>query len=96
MANKEQTQKKYVKKPIQDKMKAVKDLIEKGKKSGMLSYGEIMDALEDIEDLDAEQIDKIYESLEEMGIEVLNDSEEVPEEESLEEEPAEEIDLSVP
>jgi RNA polymerase primary sigma factor len=96
MANKEQTQKKYVKKPVQDKMKAVKDLIEKGKKSGMLSYGEIMDALEDIEDLDAEQIDKIYESLEEMGIEVLNDSEEAPEEENMEEIPAEEIDLSVP
>jgi RNA polymerase primary sigma factor len=96
MANKEQTQKKYVKKPVQDKMKAVKDLIEKGKKSGMLSYGEIMDALEDIEDLDAEQIDKIYETMEEMGIEVLDDSEDVSEEATQEEGPSEEIDLSVP
>ena len=96
MAKKERIEKKYVKKPVKNKMKAVKDLIEKGKKSGVLSYGEIMDALEDIEDLDAEQIDKIYESLEEMGIEVLNDSEEAPEEENMEEVPAEEIDLSVP
>lgn len=97
MANKEQIRKKYIKKLLHDKMKAVKNLIDKGKKSGVLSYGEIMDALEDIEDLDAEQIDKIYESLEEMGIEVLNDdSEDVPEEENIEEAPAEEIDLSVP
>ncbi|HHV19630.1 MAG TPA: RNA polymerase sigma factor RpoD [Thermoanaerobacterales bacterium] len=96
MAKKERIEKKYVKKPVKNKMKAVKDLIEKGKKSGVLSYGEIMDALEDIEDLDAEQIDKIYESLEEMGIEVLNDGEEVQEEETLEKDPAEEIDLSVP
>ena len=86
MAKKERIEKKYVKKPVKNKMKAVKDLIEKGKKSGVLSYGEIMDALEDIEDLDAEQIDKIYESMEEMGIEVLNDGK-VQEEETLEEDP---------
>lgn len=96
MANKEQTQKKRIKKPEQDKMKAAKELIEKGKKSGRLTYEEIMDALDEIEDLDADQIDKIYESLEEMGIEVLNDSEEVLEEENIDEVSDEEIDLSVP
>ncbi|NLZ51992.1 MAG: RNA polymerase sigma factor RpoD [Thermoanaerobacteraceae bacterium] len=96
MQKKEQIQKKHTKKPMQDKMKAVKDLIEKGKKSGILTYAEIMDALEEIEDLDADQIDKIYESLEEMGIEVLNDSEEIPEEENLDEVAYEELDLSVP
>ncbi|AEE91267.1 RNA polymerase major sigma-43 factor (sigma-A) [Tepidanaerobacter acetatoxydans Re1] len=96
MAKKEQIEKKSDKKPVQDKMKIVRDLIEKGKKNGVLSYGEIMDALEDIEDLDTEQIDKIYESFEEMGIEVLDDGEEIPEEETLEEVPTEEIDLSAP
>jgi len=96
LANKEQTQKKRIKKPEQDKMKAAKELIEKGKKSGRLTYEEIMDALDEIEDLDADQIDKIYESLEEMGIEVLNDSEEVLEEENIDEVSDEEIDLSVP
>lgn len=86
------------KKAMDDKMKIVKDLIEKGKKNGMLSYKEILDTLEDIEDLDAEQIDKIYESLEEMGIEIINDTdnEDIPEEVPLEEIPEEEIDLSVP
>ncbi|GLI18516.1 RNA polymerase sigma factor SigA [Tepidanaerobacter syntrophicus] len=102
MAEKEQMEKKNSKKAtqdkMQDKMKIVKDLIEKGKKNGTLSYGEIMNALEDLEDLDADQIDKIYESLEEMGIEIIDDSEEASTEEDLEleEVPPEEIDLSAP
>jgi len=90
-----QIQKKDDKKQTQDKIKAVKGLIEKGKKRGEISYGEIMDALEDIEDLDTEQIEKIYESLEEMGIEVINDNEDVLEDEKLKVE-EEELDLSIP
>ena len=97
MANKEQPQKKADKKPLQDKMKAATDLIEKGKKTGKLTYEEIMDALDEIEDLDADQIDKIYESLEEMGIEVLDGSEiVVPGEEGLDDVSEEDLDLSVP
>ncbi|MTI66012.1 MAG: RNA polymerase sigma factor RpoD [Firmicutes bacterium] len=53
-------------------MEIVKKLIEKGKKKGILTYKEIMDALEEIS-LDSEQIDDIYESLEDMGIEILGD-----------------------
>jgi RNA polymerase primary sigma factor len=73
------------------KMSVVKNLIEKGKKNGTLTYKEIMDEIENIE-LGTEQIEKIYEVLESMGIEVignLNNAEEEEEEE-------EEIDLSVP
>lgn len=78
-----------------DKMKAVKELIEKGKKTGVLTYKEIMETLGDIEDLDAEQIDKIYESFEDMGIEIINDADDIPE--SLLEEISEvELDLSIP
>jgi RNA polymerase primary sigma factor len=78
-----------------DKMKAVKELIEKGKKTGALTYKEIMDTLADFEDLDADQIDKIYESFEEMGIEIINDNDDIPES-LLEDIPPEELDLSVP
>ncbi|TYP54962.1 RNA polymerase sigma factor RpoD [Thermosediminibacter litoriperuensis] len=78
-----------------DKMKAVKELIEKGKKTGVLTYKEIMETLGDIEDLDAEQIDKIYESFEEMGIEIINDTDDIPDS-LLEEIPEEELDLSIP
>lgn len=56
--------------------KNVKELISKGKKRGLLTYKEIMDALSDIE-LDPDQIDKIYESLENMGIDVINDVEDI-------------------
>jgi len=71
-----------------DRMTVVKNLIEKGKKSGTLTYKEIMDEAENI-DLGPEQIEKIYEVLESMGIEVLGDINEEKEEE-------EQIDLSVP
>lgn len=57
-------------------MQAVKKLIEKGKQKGILTYNEIMDALEEIE-LDEEQIERIYQSLEELGIDVVGDKEEV-------------------
>ncbi len=74
-----------------DKMVLVKRLIDKGKKSGSLTYKEIMDELDEIE-LNPEQIEKIYEVLESMGIEVISEIEQEEEEEEEEEE----LDLSVP
>lgn len=74
-----------------NKMVIVMSLIEKGKKSGILTYKEIMDEIDHI-DLEPEQIEKIYEVLESMGIEVQGDMNEVSgvEEEELE------LDLSIP
>lgn len=69
------------------RMNLVKKLIDKGKKSGALTYKEIMDELDEI-DLNPEQIEKIYEVLESMGIEVISDIEQESEEEDL--------DLSIP
>ncbi len=46
------------------------DLIDQGKKKGVLTYDEIMDALQDV-DLTPEQIDDIYEMFANEGIEVL-------------------------
>lgn len=70
------------------KMEIVKKLIEKGKKSGTITYKEMMDELEDV-DLTPEQIEKIYEALEAMGIDVIGDIQDVEVKE-------EELDLSVP
>ncbi|HHV94912.1 MAG TPA: RNA polymerase sigma factor RpoD [Clostridiaceae bacterium] len=68
-----------------DTRKAIlKELIEKGKAKGMLTYKEIMDAFEEIE-LDPNQIDKIYETVEKMGIDVVDDFDEEIEEISDEE-----------
>jgi len=47
----------------------IKELIKRGKAKGSLSQGEIMEALEDV-DYDIEQIEKLYETLENMGIEI--------------------------
>jgi RNA polymerase primary sigma factor len=70
------------------KMTIVKRLIEKGKKNGTLTYKEIMDELDEI-DLSPDQIEKIYEVLESMGIEVLGD---IADSDVIEEE----LDLSIP
>ena len=70
------------------KMAIVKNLLEKGKKNGSLTYKDIMDEVENI-DLSPEQIEKIYEVLESMGIEVQGEANDI----DLVEE---EIDLSVP
>ena len=74
------------------RMNIVKSLLEKGKKNGTLTYKEIMDEVENI-DLSPEQIEKIYEVLESMGIEVQGENVASKNEDEAEEE---EIDLSVP
>ncbi|MFY9278699.1 MAG: RNA polymerase sigma factor RpoD [Caldicoprobacterales bacterium] len=53
----------------------VKELIEKGKSKGVLTYKEIMDMLEEIE-LEADQIEKIYETLGTLGIDVVDEEDE--------------------
>lgn len=76
-------------KKVHDKeyqMSVVKKLIDKGKKAGSITEKEILDDLQEI-DLSPEQIDKIYETLEGLNIEIIGD---------VEEEEDTEIDLSVP
>jgi RNA polymerase primary sigma factor len=68
----------------------LKELIEKGKSKGLLTYKEIMDTFEEIE-LDPDQIDKIYETVENMGIDVVGDAEDEPEDIS-----EEDVEISVP
>ncbi|MCR4402812.1 MAG: RNA polymerase sigma factor RpoD [Firmicutes bacterium] len=59
-------------KPGQPDMPELKELIERGKRKGMLTYREIMDALQNVE-LSPEQIDEVYEALSQMGIDVAPD-----------------------
>jgi RNA polymerase primary sigma factor len=58
----------------EDRIDEVKELIEKGKSKGTLTYKEIMDTLEEIE-LDPDQIEKIYDTFDEMGIDILGEDE---------------------
>ena len=71
------------------KMNEVRELLERGKKNGSLTYKEIMEAMDHI-DLTPEQIEKIYEALEAMSVEIIGDD--VNEAEELNED----LDLSVP
>ncbi|MBS3977304.1 MAG: RNA polymerase sigma factor RpoD [Syntrophomonadaceae bacterium] len=79
----------------EQKRSEVKDLVEKGKKKGMLTYREIMDALQGIE-LSPEQIDEIYELLGNMGIEIVPETGEIEVLEKSGPEEEVEIDLSIP
>ncbi len=78
----------------------VKELIQRGKKRGILTYHEIMDALQGVE-LTPDQIDEVYEQLGSMGIDVVPEagsSLEVLDKPEVEAEPEDdiEVDLSVP
>ncbi len=70
----------------------VKELVEKGRKKGMLTYKEINESLEELE-VEPDQVEKIYESIEQMGIEVIEDMDEDLKQIATQEE---EIDLSLP
>lgn len=56
------------------KRTAIKELLELAKKNGKISLGELNDRLSEI-DLCVEDIEKIYEKLEKIGVEILNDAE---------------------
>jgi RNA polymerase primary sigma factor len=78
------------------------ELIETGKKRGILTYNEIMDKLS-VFDQDPDQIDEFFEYLSEQGIEVMNESEDIVEDDDEDGEPHVEDDedfdlddLSVP
>ncbi len=73
------------KKTNEAKKATIQKLIEKGKKNGMITYPEIMDALEDI-DLDKDQIDEIYDHFATMGVDIVGDKKDKEALESEEEE----------
>ncbi|HOQ76856.1 MAG TPA: sigma-70 family RNA polymerase sigma factor, partial [Thermoclostridium sp.] len=55
-------------------LKAIlKDLTDMGREKGMLTYREIEDAFEKV-DISPEQIEKVYETLEKLGIEIIADN----------------------
>ena len=79
---------------MQEKMKDIKrELIEKGKKKGVLTFKEISDAFEDIE-VTPEEIERLYDVFEKESIELVEDLDKELEEIEVSKEELE--DLSVP
>lgn len=76
------------------KFEEVRELFERGKQKGTLTYSEVMKALQNVE-LTADEIDDIYQRLSELGIDVIEEEKEMEPLESDAEEAGEE-DLSVP
>ena len=83
-------------------LESIKELMEKGKKQGNLTYNEIMNALQDV-DLTADQIDEIYERFTNQGIDIVPDGardgsadEKEQDHEVDHEEHVDDLDLSVP
>ena len=56
----------------QDKKSVVKELLELGKQKGQLNNQDILDAIGEI-DFDPEQLEKVYDNLEQQGIEIVED-----------------------
>ena len=59
-----------------DKKTVIRDLVEIGKAKGQLSTKEILDALGEL-DFDPEQIEKFYDTLENQGVEIVEDFDEM-------------------
>ena len=79
----------------QKKVDAINKLVAKGRTSGVLTFKEIMDGLAEIE-MEPDQIDHVYEHLEQEGIEVVSDMDkemEKIEEEFDEIKPPEDMDI---
>ena len=58
---------------LNGKVEEIKRVIEIGKEKGTLTYSEIMDYLDTVE-MTPEEIEKVYEALEQVGIEVVSDA----------------------
>ena len=68
---------------IKDENEKVKDIVKKAKENGKITYGELA---KELEDTNPDQIDKVFDAFEEMGVNLLNDDfEEEPDIEDLKE-----------
>ena len=76
------------------RQKRLDDLYEYGKKKGTLTYKEIMERLMDLY-IEPDQLDKVLENLEALGVTVINENDPQPAQ-SSEDTPLDTINLSVP
>lgn len=76
------------------RQKRLNDLYEYGKKKGTLTYKEIMERLMDLY-IEPDQLDKVLENLEALGVTVINENDPQPAQ-SSEDTPIDTINLSVP
>ncbi|MDD6252398.1 MAG: RNA polymerase sigma factor RpoD [Oscillospiraceae bacterium] len=61
---------------IQEKKAVIKEITELGKAKGQLTNKDILDAIGEM-DFDPEQLEKLYDNLESMGVEIVEDNEDI-------------------
>ena len=80
-----------------DPKNILRELAEEGREKGMLTYREIEDAFERV-DITPDQIEKVYEALEKMGVEIVaeNIEEEFEDLQFIDDIEEEDIDITIP
>lgn len=80
-----------------DPKNILRELAEEGREKGMLTYREIEDAFERV-DISPDQIEKVYEALEKMGVEIVaeNIEEDFDDLQFIDDIEEEDIDISIP
>ena len=79
----------------EQKKAKINELYERGKAKGMLTYKEILNQLMSL-DIEPDQFDKVLETLESLGVEVVNEMDDDDHSEPISEPIEEDLDLSVP
>ena len=79
----------------EQKKAKINELYERGKAKGMLTYKEILNQLMSL-DIEPDQFDKVLETLESLGVEVVNEMDDNDHSEPINEPIEEDLDLSVP
>lgn len=75
---------------------AISKLLDKGKKTGVLTYNEIMESLQSI-DMSPDEIDELYDTFTKRGIDIIDNGNDIgPDDDSNLKDDEDDIDLSIP
>lgn len=75
---------------------AISKLLDKGKKTGVLTYNEIMESLQSV-DMSPDEIDELYDTFTKRGIDIIDNGNDIgPDDDSNLKDDEDDIDLSIP
>lgn len=77
-------------------LNAISKLLDKGKKTGVLTYNEIMESLQSV-DMSPDEIDELYDTFTKRGIDIIDNGNDIgPDDDSNLKDDEDDIDLSIP
>lgn len=82
--------------PAAASLDAISKLLDKGKKTGVLTYNEIMESLQSV-DMSPDEIDELYDTFTKRGIDIIDNGNDIgPDDDSNLKDDEDDIDLSIP